>query len=391
MRLLLDLSHVDITPNGTSVDSLHLSSSIAQQCPPSWHVQPVGTAALESMAKERVPDLCRAAWKTKFSPAIDPTVIFVSRQVHGSHVAFLKSRYPSARVIVRWLDFISVRNFSYAPNAASWLRTVAGAAAALEMADGVAFLSDVVKGQAETFTLPTDTWVTVPVGLDHLAEGAPDSAAAAPLLLMVGSDYPHKRRDVAIETLAKLVARGVDAQLDFCGRAIHRVGTSTDDRMLALRLGVADRIRLNGELTADELALAYRRSSVTLYPSTEEGFGIVPFEAARAGCAALASAVGPLPTMLPAECIVESHDPAQWAESVIAALQPERRAHNVASARAAATRFRWADAGAAATTLIERVARTPRREPLWRLPIIAGRRAHQAAAIVHGSYGRPRQ
>ncbi len=116
----------------------------------------------------------------------------------------------------------------------------------------------------------------IPNGVD--AWGATPSKPPAmdrPRLLFVGSDRPQKRGHFLVELLARLP----EADLEFVGPfgpAFKRLFAS-----------LGGRVAFGGVLSGHELAQAYASADILVHPAVGEAFGLVPFEAALAGTAAV--------------------------------------------------------------------------------------------------------
>jgi glycosyltransferase involved in cell wall biosynthesis len=109
-------------------------------------------------------------------------------------------------------------------------------------------------------------------------------------LLFVGrldDNHTYKRLDLAIEALATLRKRGVEAHLEVVGdgnrRAIFEAMTA--------QLGLASAVTFSGEVGGEELRDAYRRADALVLPSPSaaEGFGMVVLEAFACGCPVVTS------------------------------------------------------------------------------------------------------
>lgn len=103
-----------------------------------------------------------------------------------------------------------------------------------------------------------------------------------PTILLVGDANERKR---TLESMKAL--EGLDVEVLHAGRrwATHSYGIACLEE--AHKRGV--RLRDLGPLSIEGLAYVYNRSHVLLYPSSEEGFGLPPLEAAACG---LQSVVG---------------------------------------------------------------------------------------------------
>ena len=104
------------------------------------------------------------------------------------------------------------------------------------------------------------------------------SVTAVPCLLTVATVTPRKGHDVLVAALARL------ADLPWTSGMVGSLSRAPDNRSLALRAqiarsGVADRITLAGEVSADALERFYTEADVFVLPSRYEGYGMAFAEA----------------------------------------------------------------------------------------------------------------
>jgi glycosyltransferase involved in cell wall biosynthesis len=99
---------------------------------------------------------------------------------------------------------------------------------------------------------------------------------------------------------------------------------------LARELGCADRVRVTGPLSTEELVAAYRRATLVVVPSVFEGFGLPAAEAMACGTPVVATSAGALPEVVEAGgggLLVAPSDPQALAKGITTLLeQPEARA-----------------------------------------------------------------
>lgn len=123
--------------------------------------------------------------------------------------------------------------------------------------------------------------------------------AQAPLLLTVGNLHEHKGQRLALEALA-LARRHpplADAQLLVVG-----AGPDADWlRQRAQALGLADAVRLVGQVPNDQLARWYSAADILVLASSREGWPNVLLEAMACGTPVVASRVGGVPEIVRAE------------------------------------------------------------------------------------------
>jgi glycosyltransferase involved in cell wall biosynthesis len=163
------------------------------------------------------------------------------------------------------------------------------------------------------------------------------------VLSVIAQITPWKGQDLAVEVLAELRKRGVDAVLLIVGEAKF-VGARTrhdnrayerELRELVARLDLHDHVRFLGERSDPHRCLA--ATDVLLVSSTEEPFGRTIIEAMAMGVPVVATSVGGPPELLGdgiGGCTVDGREPTSWADAAMA--MTARPTECRAAARAAA-------------------------------------------------------
>ena len=132
----------------------------------------------------------------------------------------------------------------------------------------------VAVSEAEARDLPRRAHV-VPNGVEACGHASRGRPRRRPRMLFVGSDRPQKRGHL----LPRLLAALPDTEL----RLVGPLG----DPFRRLFSGFAERVTASGVLAGDALAAAYADADVLVHPAVGEAFGLVPFEAALLGTAAV--------------------------------------------------------------------------------------------------------
>jgi glycosyltransferase involved in cell wall biosynthesis len=101
----------------------------------------------------------------------------------------------------------------------------------------------------------------------------------SPSLVALGRLVPHKRVEIALRTVAKLVPELPELSLTVAGMGWWEA----DLRQNAIDLGIADRVRFAGFVTDEEKRDLLGRAWVALTPSLKEGWGLTIVEAAALG------------------------------------------------------------------------------------------------------------
>jgi glycosyltransferase involved in cell wall biosynthesis len=214
-------------------------------------------------------------------------------------------RASAARTLVTVLDLIAYHVGTYHESPRGWMAYRDVLRRATARVDGiVAPADDVARSiRAERLPVSADRLHVVPLGSDHLTGNETDQMPSELLarglvtdefLLVIGADYGHKNRDVAIKAVAELHRRGFRHQLVLVGAAVpygssrlaEARARSNDSEMIVLP-----------DASRDERNWLLRHSKLVLYPTSAEGFGFVPYEAARFGTPTVLVPVGPLAGM----------------------------------------------------------------------------------------------
>ena len=198
--------------------------------------------------------------------------------------------HMAQRVVLTNLDLIGYRNRSYFAGPESWREFRQLTRRALTLADHVVFPSSHARADALADDLVSpERAVVVPLGLDHgppaapaRPAGLPDLADAEELIVCLGADYRHKNRVFALRVLGALQRdHAWPGRLVFAGPHMTAGSSAvTEAEMLAADSRLAQRTLDLGTVTEPEKEWLYRHAALVLYPTTYEGFGLVPFEAA---------------------------------------------------------------------------------------------------------------
>ncbi len=111
-------------------------------------------------------------------------------------------------------------------------------------------------------------------------------------ILSVGTtSFPYKNAEGLIKAFSNILNR-LDYELVFCG---GRNKYLQDLKYLVQSLGIEKKVKFLSYLDDCDLYHLYKFSSIFVYPSTFEGFGIPPLEAMACGCPIVVSNVAALP------------------------------------------------------------------------------------------------
>jgi glycosyltransferase involved in cell wall biosynthesis len=259
-------------------------------------------------------------------------------------------RRVADRVVVSLLDVIAYQIGSYHETPDAWLLRRDALARSLRAVDAVTTISDDVKVMAELENLPleSDRVFVIPYGTEHLTGDEPGRpppalrghpAMTGEFLLCVGTNYTHKNRDLAVAALNELSDRGRDYALVLAGPSVPH-GTSRVEETIAFESGSP--VAVLPDVTAEERNWLLRHATVVVYPTSAEGFGLVPFEAACFGTPTVHVGFGPLLELWDPPVVVERWDAAGFADAVEAlADDPSLANAQVEAALASARKYAW--------------------------------------------------
>ena len=142
----------------------------------------------------------------------------------------------------------------------------------------------------------------LPADRVHVAAPGVDRAPLAPgtdgasRLLCVASVTPRKGQDLLVEALATLADR--PWRCDCAGSVDRAPGYVDRVRTLVREHRLADRVRLIGPLTGDDLTATYAAADLVVLASHAETYGMVVTEALARGIPVVATGVGGVPEAL---------------------------------------------------------------------------------------------
>jgi glycosyltransferase involved in cell wall biosynthesis len=363
LTVTLDARSLGGTVTGTQVNILELIGALARTAELAIRLL-VRVEQMEADTLELLRSLPRVELldESELSDSTPTTSVF-----HRPQQAFAAEDVALAvslgeRLVLSQLDLIAYRNPGYFPDAASWRDYRRASRHGLAAAERVVVFSEHTRTELVGDGLVEDARINViPPGLDHRArrdarrpnalDSADGEAPADGFLLCLGTDFRHKNRIFALRLLAALRdEHGWRGSLILAGAHIPNGSSRELEReFLAARPDLDGAVITHGPVDESEKAWLMRHAGAVLYPSTYEGFGMVPFESALAGVPCLFAAQSSLGEVAPAgTATIVRWDVAQSAAAAHALLSDERiRAEHVATLAAAARELTWDRAAAA--------------------------------------------
>jgi glycosyltransferase involved in cell wall biosynthesis len=227
----------------------------------------------------------------------------------GADVDYRRYLIAARCVAITVLDFIAYDNPSYHESRADWREYQRAFDEKVCAADSVLAISRYIGDRLERqFPHQLSAPVrSIHLGTNHLAVppgGAPatspwpaDALSSKSFLLVLGNDFEHKNRDFAVKVFGDMCARGYGGKLVLAG--FHLDSGSSYGHELEGAGAYADRILRIGSVTTEQKTWLLRHAQCVLYPTSCEGFGLIPFEAATLGSPTAFVKFGPLRETMP--------------------------------------------------------------------------------------------
>lgn len=237
-----------------------------------------------------------------YSPLDQTDIIWYPNQI-DQRVDISQSRKLGKRVITTYLDLIAYDIGKYHGDDNAWAAYRAMQRTIALSVDGITTISaDVAKRlYQEVPRLDTKRIQPIPLGLDHITATTPAERPAElppskrPFILVLGNDFHHKNRDFAIDVWQQVLDAGINIDLVLAG--LHVKSSSSkpqEDTKLKKHTNLRGNAITLGHVTSPERTWLLHNAAAVLYPSSAEGFGFVPYEAAILGTPSTFTDFGPL-------------------------------------------------------------------------------------------------
>lgn len=279
------------------------------------------------------------------------------------------------RVVVSQLDNIALRNPGYFDSYREWRTYRELAASMLAAADQVVFISrHGARDALELGLVDAERVNLVPPATEQdvlglVSEAAPPPGAhrleGRPFLLLLGTDFRHKNRVFAFRLLEALRTQGsFDGVLALAGPTVASGSSAGEESAwLMAHPDTAARVIDFGAVDEPGKRWLLEGAVAVLYPTTYEGFGLMPFEAGEAGTPCLFAAHTSLAEILPGEAaLLVPWDAEESARRVAPVLTAgPARDELVNTLRLAGARFTNRSVASALMRTYERAVRSPPR------------------------------
>ena len=305
LSVTIDGSCLGPTEMGTQVGLVALTAALAER-DDVRHVQVTVPGPVPAYARHLL-GMAKVSMHRVTGPAdlggLEPADVLYRPFHPDAHFRPRELRAAARRIAVGVLDLIAYQIGAYFENGETWLAYRREIERAVAEVDAVTTISDDVRDMIAFERLPIDPTrvVSVPYGTQHLTGNEPsrppaalsEVLAASTFLVCLGTNYSHKNRDVAIRTHADLRARGHDLVLVLVGASVPFGSSRLDEARALTGGGVETDVVTLPDVASEERNWLLRHAAAVLYPTSAEGFGLVPFEAAQFGTPTVNVPFGP--------------------------------------------------------------------------------------------------
>ena len=250
----------------------------------------------------------------------------------SGEVNFYELNRHARRIVFTYLDLIAYSNDAYHESQDSWLNYRSSLRLAAIRCDGIVAISQDVRNQIleNMPLLNPDRVFSVPLGTDHIVASDSKSSnerkisgknlKSKTFLLTLGTNFAHKNRDFSIAVVERVRVLGHPLSLVFAGLILDQVN-SGESGQLAEQSGFPDWVMTLGSVSSEDRDWLLSNALVSLYPTSAEGFGLVPFESAASGVPVVATNFGPLSELLPDNSLIEKWDVEEYASAICEILE----------------------------------------------------------------------
>ena len=313
----------------------------------------LGSAALPKYA-EHLRDLPGIELHSDDTPMPQADIAWYPNQIdRRSNIA--QARAQGRRVVTTYLDLIAYDIPRYHASANDWAAYRHLQRAVALSVDGITTISQDVANRLllEVPQLDASRVRAIPLGLDHIsaAPREPESdiepvrsqVSVRPFVLVLGNDFVHKNRDFAISVWERVLEAGVNCDLVLAGLHVRSSSSrAAEDRLVSQHTNLRGTVHTIGHVSSESRTWLMANAAVVLYPSSAEGFGFVPYEAAALETPSSFVHFGPL-----AELSGVRDAPSRWSVDEVAAdltrllTQEDAAAGRVADLQHVRTELTW--------------------------------------------------
>ncbi|HEY5335760.1 MAG TPA: glycosyltransferase [Mycobacteriales bacterium] len=307
LRIVLDGSVLGPKEMGTQVAVLALIKALADRP----EIASIGVTLPISDPPPYATEVLRhpkvdARYKPDNDISIFGEVDVIHRPFHSS-VDPENWRKTASRIVMTLNDLIAYQIPIYHETQEDWFRYREAIRRSASDVDGLIVISDDVRQQVavERIGIEDGRLFVVPLGVGHLTGNEPAfppdellqrGFGEGPFLVVLGANYAHKNRGRAIEVLQALREMGHPLSLVLAGAYVP-YGSSRMDEDAAWQPDQP--VYVIPDVSSEERNWLLRHASVVLYPTSAEGFGFVPHEAAAFGTPSVFVPFGPLKERFP--------------------------------------------------------------------------------------------
>ena len=217
-----------------------------------------------------------------------------------------------------WLDFISFEIPEYAGGADGIKINLVEAERAFLNYEGTFFLSKSVSISRDQLELPRSLFEMVLPCTVNATEIRNNLDPRKKLILQVGNSFLHKGRDYSLILFREILKIDPDYRLTFIGPDPKFASSlQIEQQILSNFPEIASKINILGAVNEDELTEAYLEAMFVVCPSSMEGFGLVPFEAALHGAVPVVPQIDAWNEFIEAAFWLDLFDPKSTAVEIV--------------------------------------------------------------------------